>query len=180
MALKEAKGQVKKVVAANTAESLLRQLQGLDPTGLSQQLKAYVAPLTTLAGSGKENRSKTELHKQAKQYVPFLVQLLKLCALNVATPPSRNDNVMQSRGDEVFAAMAVALDSLDLLRSFLTGSQFEIEIQRCALVRRLMAWQRHADALVQCKKNYNSLFSHVLALEKESAKQVVLDHNSVQ
>lgn len=179
MALKETKGQQAKKatgLSSSNAESVLKFLQGPDVAGLTQELKAYIAPLNSVSGPGKENKSKTELHRHAKQFVPFLVQLLKLCSASVATAPAADEGPsFVKKGDEVFAAMEIALDSLDALRSFLTGSAFEIEIQRCALVRRLLAWRRHSAALAQCKKNFNSLHVHLLATEKDSLKKVNLE-----
>lgn len=179
MALKDTKGQQAKKVTglSNTnAESVLKLVQGPDVAGLTQELKAYIAPLNSVSGPGKENTSKTELHRHAKQFVPFLVQLLKLCSTCVATAPAADEGPASvKKGDEVFAAMEIALDSLDALRSFLTGSAFEIEIQRCALVRRLLAWRRHSAALAQCKKNFNSLHGHLFAPKKDSLKLVNLE-----
>lgn len=179
MALKDTKGQQAKKVTglSNTnAESILKLVQGPDVAGLTQELKAYIAPLNSVSGPGKENTSKTELHRHAKQFVPFLVQLLKLCSASVATAPAADEGPASvKKGDEVFAAMEIALDSLDALRSFLTGSAFEIEIQRCALVRRLLAWRRHSAALAQCKKNFNSLHGHLFAPKKDSLKKVNLE-----
>lgn len=179
MALKDTKGQQAKKVTglSNTnAESILKLVQGPDVAGLTQELKAYIAPLNSVSGPGKENTSKTELHRHAKQFVPFLVQLLKLCSTCVATAPAADEGpAYVKKGDEVFAAMEIALDSLDALRSFLTGSAFEIEIQRCALVRRLLAWRRHSAALAQCKKNFNSLHVHLFAPKKDSLKLVNLE-----
>ena len=176
MALKDTKGQQAKKATGlsySNAESILKLLQGPDVAGLTQELKAYIAPLNSVSGPGKENTSKTELHRHAKQFVPFLVQLLKLCSASVATAPAADEGPASvKKGDEVFAAMEIALDSLDALRSFLTGSAFEIEIQRCALVRRLLAWRRHSAALAQCKKNFNSLHVHLLAPKKDSLKKV--------
>ena len=180
MALKDTKGQQAKKVTglSNTnAESVLKLVQGPDVAGLTQELKAYIAPLNSVSGPGKENTSKTELHRHAKQFVPFLVQLLKLCSASVATAPAADEGPASvKKGDEVFAAMEIALDSLDALRSFLTGSAFEIEIQRCALVRRLLAWRRHSAALAQCKKNFNSLHGHLFAPKKDSLKKVNLEN----
>lgn len=176
--VKEGKvGQVKKVAggvveSSGNGEALLEVLKGENVTGLSGQLKVFVAPLNDLSG-GVENMSRTELHKLAKQFVPFLARLLKLCFANVANPPAGEQGKAESRGDEVFTAVEIALDSLDLLRSVITGSPFEIEIQRCSFVRRLLAWRRHSAALVQCRKNFRSLCLNFAAPSgKDSCKQV--------
>ncbi|KAG0632141.1 hypothetical protein M758_1G307400 [Ceratodon purpureus] len=167
--------QVKKVAttggveeSGGNGEALLEVLKGEDVTGLSGQVRAYVAPLSGV----KDNVSRTELHKLAKQFVPFLVRLLKLCFANVASVPVGEQGKVDRRGDEVFTAVEIALDSLDSLRSFFTGSPFEIEIQRCSFVRRLLAWRRHSAALVQCRKNLTSLCLHFSpSAGKDSSKQ---------
>lgn len=162
MALKEARGSGKvakerkdaqgKKAPGENGEALLEVLLGEDVAGLSERLKVFVAPLRAV---GKEKLSPTEMHKLAKQFVPFLVRLLKLCFVNAANVPANGE--AQGRGDEVFTAVEIALDCLDSLRSFITGSPFEIEFQRCSFVRRLLAWRRHSAALVQCRKNFSSL-----------------------
>jgi separase len=160
MALRDTKTGQQQV----TGDALLVLLQAPDSSGLASQLKLYVAPVNTVGAGGKENRSAAEWHACAKQYVPFLVKLLKLCTAEVARPPrGENDTAVWKKGDEVFAAMAIALDTLHLLRSFLVGCAFEIEIQRSGLVRRLMAWKKFAVALEQSRKNYLSLCCNVLA-----------------
>ncbi|CAM6035438.1 unnamed protein product [Sphagnum compactum] len=160
MALRDTKTGQQQV----TGDALLMLLQAPDSSGLASQLKLYVAPVNTVGAGGKENRSAAEWHACAKQYVPFLVKLLKLCTAEVARPPrGENDTAAWKKGDEVFAAMAIALDTLHLLRSFLVGCAFEIEIQRSGLVRRLMAWKKFAVALEQSRKNYLSLCCNVLA-----------------
>lgn len=174
MALKEARGSlvkdkkvapVKKKASGDTGEALLEFLQKEDLTGLSERLKVFVAPLRN------EKLSRTELHKLAKQFVPFLVRILKLCFVNAANVPAAEE--AQGRGDEVFKAVEIALDGLDSLRSFITGSPFEIEIQRCSFVRRLLAWRRHSEALVQCRKNFSSLCLNLGApVENGSCNQV--------
>jgi hypothetical protein len=167
--------QVKKgeIESSGNGEALLEVLKGEDVTGLSVQVKAFVAPLDGLSGGVKENMSRTELHKLAKQFVPFLVRLLKLCFVNVASVPAGEQGKAERRGDEVFSTVEIALDRLDLLRSFITGSPFEIEIQRCSFVRRLLAWRRHSAALVQCWRNFSSLCLNLSASTvKDSCKQV--------
>ena len=169
--VKKAKGGV--IESSGSGEALLEILKGEDVTGLSMLLKVFLAPLNVLSGGVKENPSRSELHKLAKEFVPFLVRLLKLCFVNVANVPAAEQGKDQSRGDEVFTAVEIALDSLDLLRSFITGSPFEIEIQRCSFVRRLLAWRRHSAALVQCRKNLRSLCLNFSAYAaKDSCKQV--------
>lgn len=170
--------QAKKVAGdsidrSGNSEALLELLQGENVTGLCKQLKVFVAPLIAVSGGGKENTSRTELHKLAKQFVPFLVRLLKLCFVNVGKVPDEEQAQSQSGGDEVFLAIEIALDGLDVLRSFITGSPFEIEIQRCSFVRRLLAWRRHSAALIQCRKNLSSICLNFSAsAEKCSRKQV--------
>lgn len=170
--------QAKKVAGdsidrSGNSEALLELLRGENVTGLCKQLKVFVAPLIAVSGGGKENTSRTELHKLAKQFVPFLVRLLKLCFVNVGKVPDEEQAQSQSGGDEVFLAIEIALDGLDVLRSFITGSPFEIEIQRCSFVRRLLAWRRHSAALIQCRKNLSSICLNFSAsAEKCSRKQV--------
>ncbi|BFI30035.1 separase [Marchantia polymorpha subsp. ruderalis] len=172
MVLKDARGQAKPVAACR-GDTILKLLHNSDLRGLSSSLKTYVAPLFGAYGYGKENDAKIELHKLAREFTPFLVQFLKVCGASLASVPISGDAADQGRADELFSAMIVGLDSLNQLRSFLTGCSFEIEIQRYGLVRRLMAWRRFGDALAQSQTLFRSL-CHINSLSRaniESVKQ---------
>lgn len=168
---KDAQGKKATGGVIDNGEALLEVFLGEDVTGLSERLKIFVAPLRAVNGGGKEKLSRTELHKLAKQFVPFLVRILKLCFVNATNVPAGEQEKAQGRGDEVFTAVEIALDGLDSLRSFIAGCPFEIEIQRCSFVRRLLAWRRHSAALAQCRKNFSSLCQNLV--EKDSCKQVI-------
>ncbi|CAM6096994.1 unnamed protein product [Calypogeia fissa] len=138
---------------ATKGVAILKCLQGTDLEELNRSLKAYLAPLLGISGSGVDDKLRT----LAKEYVPFLVQLLKICGAKLASFPSRDDSVANSMAEEIFLAMGIALDGLSILRSQLTGSFFEMELQRYGLVRRLMAWKRYGAALSQSKVLFRSL-----------------------
>jgi hypothetical protein len=116
-----------------------------------------LAPFLESAASAKDKNGEKQQHTLAKEYVPFLVQFIKIGGAKLASIPSKDDHVAVSRADETFSAMLVAIDGLSHFRSQLTGSAFELELQRYGLVRRLMAWKRYSAALLQCEVLFHSL-----------------------
>lgn len=142
---------------ATMGVAILKLLRGTELKELNRSLKAYLAPLVGHSGSGREHIGEKEQHILAKEYVPFLVQLLKICGAKLASIPSTDDLVAASMADELFSAMVVAINGLSQLRSQLTGSSFEMELQRYGLVRRLMAWKRYGAALSQLQVLFRSL-----------------------
>ncbi|KAJ7538555.1 hypothetical protein O6H91_11G054000 [Diphasiastrum complanatum] len=150
MALRDVKQALQgKNVRSEEEEAILSRIREADMGGLAQQVKLYLSPL--YARSGKENTSKAELHGLAKQFVPFLVRLLKDCAAALCEVPANDDDASQKRGDELFSVMRFSVNGLDCLRPWLVGCPFEIELQRYGLVRRFMAWKRYEAAFVECK-----------------------------
>jgi hypothetical protein len=150
--------------------AILKLLQGPDLKELNGSLKAYLAPVLESTAPAKDKNAEKQQHTLAKVYVPFLVQLIKICGAKLTSIPLKDDHVGVSRADEMFSAMTVAIDGLSHFRSQLTGSAFELELQRYGLVRRLMAWKRYSAALSQCEVLFHSLCQLASSADSKGVK----------
>lgn len=164
MVLKDKKAVIPKRAAKsdNEAASILSRLESPNASNILPSLKAHLEPVCKLeAPLGKENASDAEKHRIAKQFVPFLAQVLKLCSSGLSKLPISDDFDGKVKADELFLSLDFALDCFEQLRQWLVGSPFEIEMQRSWLVRRLIAWRRFHEALDQDLRLLHSLCSRV-------------------
>lgn len=151
--------------------TILAKAEGHDVAGLHKQVAGYLKPLLEFV-NGKENKKNTpEIHRLAKRYVPnFLVPLLKVCCNNLTKGISETDELSQSRADELFKTLKLALDCLETLRPCLVGSPYEIETQQYWMVRRLMAWKRFTEAQEECWNTLDKLKRNLFSGAKEKDK----------
>lgn len=151
--------------------TILAKAEGHDVAGLHKQVAGYLKPLLEFI-NGKENKKNTpEIHRLAKRYVPnFLVPLLKVCCNNLTKGISETDELSQSRADELFKTLKLALDCLEALRPCLVGSPYEIETQQYWMVRRLMAWKRFNEAREECWNTLDKLKRNLFSAAKEKDK----------
>lgn len=151
--------------------TILAKAEGHDVAGLHKQVAGYLKPLLEFV-NGKENKKNTpEIHRLAKRYVPnFLVPLLKVCCNNLTKGISETDELSQSRADELFKTLKLALDCLETLRPCLVGSPYEIETQQYWMVRRLMAWKRFTEAQEACWNTLDKLKRNLFSGAKEKDK----------
>ncbi|KAI5085012.1 hypothetical protein GOP47_0001181 [Adiantum capillus-veneris] len=149
MVLKDKKTGAPKRTAKteNDGALILFDLENLHASNILPSLKSFLGPVHKLqVSSGKENSAK---HHLAKQFVPFLAQVLKLCSKGLSDLPSSEKSEVKMKADELFLCFEFALDCFEQLRQWLVGSPFEIEMQRSWLVRRYIASKRFHEALGQ-------------------------------
>lgn len=152
----------------NEAASILSRLESPNAANILLSLKAYLEPVCKLdVPVGKENASDADKHRIAKQFVPFLAQVLKLCSNGLSKLPISDNVDTKSKADELFLSLDFALDCFEHLRQWLVGSPLEIEMQRSWLVRRLIAWRRFHEALNQDLWLLHSLCTRLCCPDKK-------------
>ncbi|MCO5594401.1 hypothetical protein L7F22_048431 [Adiantum nelumboides] len=145
--------------AENEGALILSGLENPHASNVLPSLKSFLEPVHKLqVSSGKENTGK---HHLAKQFVPFLAQVLKLCSKGLSDLPSSDKADFKMKTDELFLCLEFALDCFEHLRQWLVGSPFEIEMQRSWLIRRYIASRRFREASDQVLQLLCSLWIRV-------------------
>ena len=159
----------------DNADTILSRLENESESdlGVLASLKAHLEPICKVASMpGKENVTDAQKHRLAKEFVPFLAQVLKLCSSGLSKLQISAEESCLMKADKFFECMVFALDCFEHVRDSLVGAPLEIELQRSWLVRRLIAWGKFQEALDQDLKLFFSLSSRAFMLTKpETVKQ---------
>ena len=159
----------------HNADSILSRLENEsdDDLGIVASLKAHLEPICKIASMpGKENVTDAQKHCMAKEFVPFLAQVLKLCSSGLSRLPISSEERLLMKAKKFFESMEIALDCFEHFRDSLVGAPLEIEMQRSWLVRRLIAWGMFEEALQQGLQLFFTLFSRAFMPTKpETGKQ---------
>ncbi|KAF3789517.1 Separase [Nymphaea thermarum] len=159
------------------ADGLIARLEKLETDGLLRDFSAFFQPLLQYqAGKKKKKRKATaknaglaaedsQIRALAKQFLPILSRLLKLCP-NLLSSPS-TDADARSRALVLFQIFEMTLDCFDCVSPCLDGKPFQVDLQRYRLVLRLEGWKFHDNARKQCYLILGRLRSHVLSSEIE-------------
>ncbi|CAN6476418.1 unnamed protein product [Victoria cruziana] len=160
------------------ADRLICLLEKLETDGIRRDFAVFFQPLlqcqakkksrTTAkrAGPAVEDR---QIHALAKQFLPTLSRLLKLCP-NLLSSPS-TDVDARSRALVIFEIFEMTLDCFDCVSRYLDGKPFQIDLQRYRLVRRLEAWKFHDTAKEQCFLILGRLRYRVFSCEIEPIEE---------
>ncbi|XP_049936932.1 separase isoform X2 [Nymphaea colorata] len=158
------------------ADGLIARLEKLETDGLRHDFSAFFQPLLQYQAGKKKKRKATaknnglaaedsQIRALAKQFLPILSRLLKLCP-NLLSSPS-TDADARSRALVLFQIFEMTLDCFDCVSPCLDGKPFQVDLQRYRLVLRLEGWKFHDNARKQCYLILGRLRSHVFSSEIE-------------